>query len=90
MDMATFRALVKILSLENYYNAKIAGLSKKFYPIKIYNYVYAVMQCLVYILYGLHPLQVQKLMNKECGMGVWEFNLRDVLRWCELSQVYIH
>lgn len=23
----------------------------------------------------------------ECGTGVWEYNLRDILRWCELCQV---
>ena len=30
--MATFTALAKILSLENYYNAKIAGLGENFIP----------------------------------------------------------
>ena len=29
-DMVTFTALVKILSLKNYYNTKIAGLGKLF------------------------------------------------------------
>ena len=32
MDMVTFIALVKILSLENYYNTKIARLGENFNP----------------------------------------------------------
>ena len=33
-DMAIFIALAKILSLENYYNTKIAGLGENFIPQK--------------------------------------------------------
>ena len=28
--------------------------------------------------------KVEALVKKECGGMPWEFNLRDVLRWCEL------
>ena len=38
-DTATFTALVKILSLENYYNTKIAGLGERFYRTKIFGYM---------------------------------------------------
>ena len=27
-------------------------------------------------------------MRRECGASLWEFNLRDVLRWCRLMQDY--
>ena len=35
-DMTTFTALVKILSLENCYNTKVAWLGENFYPAKIF------------------------------------------------------
>ena len=37
-DMATFTALAKILSLDNYYNTKIAELVENFYPTNILGY----------------------------------------------------
>ena len=39
------------------------------------------------------PKQVGVLVKTECGARLWEFNLRDILRWCQLmkdSQVIIH
>ena len=23
-------------------------------------------------------------MKRECGTSIWEFNLRDILRWCQV------
>ena len=61
------------------------GLNENFILQNFQLYGNAVPIC---IYYCLHAHQVQKLVNKECGIGVWEFNLRDILRWCELSQVF--
>lgn len=33
-------------------------------------------------------MQVETLVIDECGSSLWEFNLRDILRWCELMQNY--
>ena len=35
-----------------------------------------------------HTLQVEVLIRRECGTSLWEFNLRDILRWCQLMKDY--
>ena len=58
VDMMTFTALAKILSLENYYNTKIVGLGENVYSTKIFSYtVLRLSTCLVMLTYmRMHSL----------------------------------
>ena len=40
--------------------------------------------CLSYTLSFNVSKQMEVLVRRECGDTLWEFNLRDILRWCQL------